>query len=322
MGIVSKLLNPDHKKELVNSTKEEYESIRDTFYQNQHKIKLLSINEARDRKPKLDYNPVQPQKPGVQQIQSISLNELKNYIDWSPFFHAWEFKGTYPEILNDPEKGVEARKLFNDAQNMLASLIEKKSLTAKAVFGIFPAQSKNENILLPKNDTTFSFPRQLIDKGNRPNFCLADFISPNGDDHIGMFTVTAGHGLEKLVEQFESDHDDYNAIMVKILADRFAEATTEWLHKKIREDNWGYGSDEIYSNEELIKEKYQGIRPAPGYPSCPDHSEKDKIWKLLDVKNAISVLLTETRAMWPAASVCGWYFAHPESQYFSVLKNK
>ena len=145
--------------------------------------------------------------PGVQQIQSISLNELKDYIDWSPFFHAWEFKGTYPEILNDPEKGVEARKLFNDAQNMLASLIEKKSLTAKAVFGIFPAQSKNENILLPKNDTTFSFPRQLIDKGNRPNFCLADFISPNGDDHIGMFTVTAGHGLEKLVEQFESDHE-------------------------------------------------------------------------------------------------------------------
>jgi 5-methyltetrahydrofolate--homocysteine methyltransferase len=174
---------------------------------------------------------------------------------------------------------------------------------------------------LIKNDITFNFPRQLIDKGEKPNFCLADFISPNGDDHIGLFTVTAGHGLEKLVEQFESDHDDYNAILVKVLADRYAEAATEWLHEKIRKNDWGYGSNEIYSKEELIKEKYQGIRPAPGYPSCPDHAEKDKIWKLLDVENAIGVSLTESRAMWPAASVCGWYFSHPESQYFSVLKN-
>ncbi len=322
VGVVGKLLNPDHKKELVESIQEEYRSIRETFYQNQKKIKLLTVNAARDRKPKLDYKPVQPQKTGIQQIESIPLNELKDYIDWSPFFHAWEFKGTYPEILNDSEKGVEAGKLFNDAQNMLASLIEKNSLISKAVFGIFPAQSKEEEVHLIKNEITFNFPRQLIDKGNKPNFCLADFISPNGDDHIGLFTVTAGHGLEKLVEQFESDHDDYNAIMVKVLADRFVEAAAEWLHKKIRKDDWGYGFDEIYSNKELIKEKYQGIRPAPGYPSCPDHQEKDKIWNLLDVENAIGVLLTETRAMWPAASVCGWYFSHPDSIYFSVLKNE
>jgi 5-methyltetrahydrofolate--homocysteine methyltransferase len=320
VGVVSKLLNPEHKKELVSSTRKEYESIRKTFYQNQQKIKLLSIERARDRKIKLDYSPVQPQKPGIQKIESISLNELKNYIDWSPFFHAWEFKGTYPEILTDPKKGVEATKLFNDVQAMLETLLQNDTITAKAVYGIFPAKSINENVLLPENDITFSFPRQLIDKGNKPNFCLADFISPNGDDHIGIFTVTAGHGLDKLVKQFESDHDDYNAIMVKVLADRFAEAAAEWLHEKIRKDDWGFGSDEIYSNEEMIKERYQGIRPAPGYPSCPDHAEKDKIWKLLDVENAIGVSLTETRAMWPAASVCGWYFAHPESQYFSVLK--
>ena len=321
VGIVSKLLNPDHKKELVHKTKKEYKTIRETFYQNQQKLKFLPINEARNRKPNLVYNPIQPQNPEIQKIESISLNELKDYIDWSPFFHAWEFKGTYPGILNDSEKGVEAGKLFNDAQNMLASLIESKSLTAKAVFGIFPAQSKEEEVHLIKNDITFNFPRQLIDKGNKPNFCLADFISPNGDDHIGLFTVTAGHGLEKLVEQFESDHDDYNAIMVKVLADRYAEAATEWLHEKIRKNDWGYAPNEIYSKEELMGEKYQGIRPAPGYPSCPDHAEKDKIWKLLDVENAIGVSLTESRAMWPTASVCGWYFSHPESQYFSVLKN-
>ena len=166
---------------------------------------------------------------------------------------------------------------------MLTSLIESKSLTAKGVFGIFPAQSKAEEVHLIKNDITFNFPRQLIDKGNKPNFSLADFISPNGDDYIGLFAVTAGHGLEKLVEQFESDHDDYSAIMVKVLADRYAEAATEWLHEKNRKNDWGYAPNEIYSKEELIKEKYQGIRPAPGYPSCPDHSEKDKIWKLLDV---------------------------------------
>ncbi|MBL51842.1 MAG: hypothetical protein CMG57_07795 [Candidatus Marinimicrobia bacterium] len=187
---------------------------------------------------------------------------------------------------------------------------------------MFPAKSENENIVLYEDNITFNYPRQLINKGKQPNYCLADFISSEGSDHLGVFTVTAGHGLKKLVEKYESNHDDYSSIMVKLIADRFAEASAEWLHEKIRKEYWGFAKDEKFSHDELIKEKYIGIRPAPGYPACPDHTEKDKIWKLLDVENMIGVTLTETRAMWPTASVCGWIFSHPESRYFSVLKNK
>jgi len=322
VGVVGKLLNPSHKKELVNTTSEAYQSIRESFYQNQHQVNKLTIEAARDRRANIEFNPVIPNSLGVVTLDSISLKELADYIDWSPFFHAWEFKGTYPRILNDETKGEEAQKLFNDAQEILTSITENNSLTAKAVFGIFRAQAQHENVILHQNDITFNFPRQLINKGSKPNYCLADFISTNGSDHLGVFTVTAGHGLDKLVKQFESTHDDYNAIMVKVLADRFAEAAAEWLHEKIRKEYWGYSKDENFSNEELISEKYRGIRPAPGYPACPDHEEKVKIWKLLDVENTIGVSLTENRAMWPAASVCGWVFAHPESQYFSVLKNE
>ena len=322
VGVVGTLLNPVAKKELVKATSKDYQTIRETFYQNQQRIKLLSLTVARARKPRLEFDPFQPLKPGITKMESMPLDELKNYIDWSPFFHAWEFKGSYPDILNDTVKGQEAQKLFNDAKDLLKAIINDNSLTAKAVFGIFPAQSKEEEVRLTNNEVTFNFPRQLIDKGNKPNFCLADFISQNGDDHIGVFTVTAGHGLEKLVEHFESENDDYNAIMVKVLADRFAEAAAEWLHEKVRKEYWGYASDENYSNEELVRESYKGIRPAPGYSACPDHTEKDKIWTLLDVKKSIAVSLTETRAMWPAASVCGWYFSHPDSQYFSALKNE
>ena len=321
VGVVSRLLNPNKKKELMDATKSEYETIRDTFYQNQLKVKQLSIRDARSRKPKLAYHPVRPQKIGIQIIESISLNDLKEYIDWSPFFHAWEFKGTYPDLLSDAQKGVEASKLFKDAQEMMENFIQNKSITAKAVIGLFPAEPDQEKINLPEHGITFNFPRQLIDKGNKPNYSLADFISPN-NDYIGVFAVTAGHGLDKIVEKFEADHDDYNAIMAKVLADRFVEAASEWLHEKVRKKDWGYGSNENSSSEDLIREKYQGIRPAPGYPSCPDHAEKDKIWKLIEVEKSIGVSLTETRAMFPTASVCGWYFSHPDAKYFSVLKNK
>lgn len=321
VGVVGKLLNPDRKKELEESTSKEYKLIRDVFFANQQKITLLSLNEARNRKPNLDYEPIKPKNLERQTIASIPLKELTEYIDWAPFFHAWEFKGTYPEILNDKLKGEEAQKLFNDAQEMLNDIVQNQTLTAKALFGIFPAQSNLESVKLSQNETTFNFPRQLMNKGTKPNYCLADFISPNGDDHIGVFVVTAGHGLEKLVEEFEKNHDDYSSIMAKVLADRFAEAAAEWLHEKIRKNEWGFDSTENLSSEELLKEKYQGIRPAPGYPSCPDHSEKDKIWKLMDVDKNINVTLTESRAMFPTASVCGWIFSHPESQYFSVLKN-
>ena len=201
-------------------------------------------------------------------------------------------------------------------------IVDSKLLSVNVVYGFFKAKSINEEVRLLDYNITFSFPRQLIDKGTSPNYCLADYISPKGDDYIGLFAVTAGHGLDKIVKQYEKDHDDYNAIMIKVLADRFAEAAAEWLHEKIRIEDWGYSKNENFKNEDLIKEKYVGIRPAPGYPSCPDHSEKDKIWKLLDVKNNIGISLTESRAMKPASSVCGWYFSHPKANYFSVLKNR
>ena len=242
-----------------------------------------------------------------------------DYIDWTPFFHAWELRGSYPSIIEDG-KNMEAVKVFEDGKRMLERIVELGWLSINGVYGFFRAKSTYEKVALLDHNVEFSFPRQLVDKSN-PNLCLADFISPKGDDYIGLFAVTSGHGLEKIVNKFEKDLDDYNSIMVKVIADRLAEAATEWLHEKIRKKDWGYSSQENFNNNDLIKEEYIGIRPAPGYPSCPDHSEKDKIWKLLDVKKNVGIDLTESRAMAPASSVCGWYFSHPKSRYFSVMKN-
>ena len=322
VGVASKLLNKENKKDFVSASIKEYDSIRDAFYNNKKDIPLLSLDQARKRRPRLDYNPFKPLNMGIHCIDSISLDMLKGYIDWSPFFHAWEFKGVYPSILDDPVKGIEAKKVFEDAMVQLNSIISSKSLTAKAVYGFFSAKSDKEQVHILNKNFSFNFPRQLIDKGNVPNYSLSDYISPDGNDFLGMFSVTAGHGLEDIVDQFETDNDDYNSIMVKVLADRFAEATAEWLHEKVRKEYWGYSANENLILDEVLKENYKGIRPAPGYPSCPDHKEKDKMWKLLDVNNNIGVQLTESRAMFPAASVCGWYFAHPDAKYFSVLKNE
>ncbi len=239
-----------------------------------------------------------------------------DYIDWSPFFHAWELKGVYPKILTDSKYGAEPQKLFNDGQALLKRIVSEKLLTSKGVMGIHPAHAENESVII--EGEVFNFPRQTVDKGaQKPNYCLADFIAPK-DDFIGTFAVTTGHGIEIIVKEFEDQHDDYNAIMVKVLADRLAEAFAERLHERVRKEFWGYDSDEQLNNEYLIKEKYQGIRPAPGYPACPDHAEKDKIWTLLNVEKNTGISLTESRAMYPAASVSGWYFSHPESRYFSV----
>ena len=239
-----------------------------------------------------------------------------DYIDWSPFFHAWELKGVYPGILHHEKFGTEAEKLYADGQQVLKNIISEKLLTAKGVIGFFPARAQNE-IVFTQN-TEFNFPRQLIDKGTeKPNFSLADFIAPE-DDYLGMFAVTAGHGLERIVRDFEDQNDDYNAIMAKVISDRLVEAFAERIHERVRKEFWGYAADENLGNERLIKEKYQGIRPAPGYPSCPRHREKDTIWKLLDVDDNTGMHLTETRAIYPASSVCGWFFSHPRSQYFSV----
>jgi len=321
VGVVSKLLNGTKKEMLVLDTQKEFSSLRETFYENQKTCKKLTRDDARRNKCQLNFNPIKPFQPGIQIFDEIDLNTLKEYIDWSPFFHAWEFKGIYPKILDDQKKGEAAKQLFQDGNKLMEEIIQNKLIRPKAVVGLFDARSQDESVVLDSQNIVFNFPRQLIDKGSQPNYCLSDFVAEK-NDYLGVFCVTAGDGVNELVKQFESKHDDYNAIMVKVLADRFAEALAEWIHEKVRVELWGTSSNETLTPAELIKEKYRGIRPAPGYPACPDHSEKDKIWELLDVEKVIGVSLTESRAMTPAASVCGWIFGHPESTYFSVLKNR
>jgi 5-methyltetrahydrofolate--homocysteine methyltransferase len=310
---------------------------------------LLSLEVARQRGFKTDWKTVDIAKPaftGVKVIDDLPLAEIRNYIDWSPFFHAWEIRGRYPALLDDPETGARCRELFDDAQKLLDRLLKERLIRGKAVYGFFPAASgkvegrrKKEEGLQgesePSEDdivvfadetrtkvlTTFHTLRQQMDKPeDQPNYALADFIAPAESgraDYIGAFAVTSGLGVEEVAREFEKDHDDYNAIMTKALADRLAEASAEWLHRQARLA-WGFGAEENLSNEELIKEKYRGIRPAPGYPAQPDHTEKRRLFDLLGVEKNASVVLTENFAMHPASSVSGLYFAHPDSKYFGV----
>lgn len=318
VGVVSKLMNENEKDGFVAEVKDDFQQIRETRAKKTTKPPL-SIETARERKHQIDWDNHQPLMPninGIKVFEDYPLDELVDYIDWSPFFHAWELKGTYPKILSNRKYGVEAQKLFDDGQKLLDRIVAEKLLTAKGVIGFHPAHAENESIIT--DDVAFNFPRQTVDKGaNGINYSLADFIAPKSD-FIGTFAVTTGHGLEAIVKEFEDQHDDYNAIMAKVLADRLAEAFAERMHERVRKEFWGYAADETLDNAKLIKEKYQGIRPAPGYPACPDHVEKDKIWALLHVEENTGITLTESRAMYPAASVSGWYFSHPESRYFSV----
>ncbi|MBT4454071.1 MAG: methionine synthase [Candidatus Marinimicrobia bacterium] len=318
VGVVSKLLNVDEKDSFISDTKANFLKIREARAKGS-KLKRLDIATARSRKLQIDWDQYQvptPKFQGVKVFEDYPLDELVDYIDWSPFFHAWELKGVYPKMLTDGKYGDEAQKLFDDGQTLLNRIISEKLVTTKGVIGIHPAHAENESVIT--DEVTFNFPRQTVDKGtNGINYSLADFIGPN-DDFIGTFAVTAGHGIETIVKEFENQHDDYNAIMVKVLADRLAEAFAERLHQRMRKEFWGYATDESMNNDSLINEKYQGIRPAPGYPACPDHAEKDKIWKMLNVEENTGITLTESRAMYPAASVSGWYFSHSESRYFSV----
>jgi len=323
VGVVSQLMKKKERDGLINNVKNEYKSIRKIYSESSRKKKQLSLEQARHRKFKTDwnsYNPSQPSSVGLEVFEDYSLQKIREYIDWSPFFHAFEFKGKYPGILNHPKYGDEAKKLFNDGEELLSKIISENSLQAKGVLRLFLATASDETVKV--GDVDFNFPRQLVDKGwNRPNYSLADFIAPE-NDWIGLFAVTTGIGLGKLVENFESQNDVYNSILVKVLADRLAEAFTEHLHERVRKEIWGYAENESFNKEDLINEKYSGIRPAPGYPSCPDHCEKDKIWDILDVEKYTGIKLTESRAMLPASSVCGWYFSHPESCYFSTLGNE
>jgi 5-methyltetrahydrofolate--homocysteine methyltransferase len=332
VSVVSDLLNDKKNKAFNDEISREYEQIRER-YQQGAAVTLCSIEEARQNKLNIDWSKADihtPAKPGIHTLEDYPLSDIRNYIDWTPFFIAWEMKGKYPAIFDKPDRGAEARKLFDDAQAMLDDIIQSKALTAKAVLGIFPANSIGDDIEVYKDAsgraalTVFHTLRQQSAKNDgRENLALADFIAPRTSeriDYMGCFAVTAGIGLEALVERYEKDHDDYKAIMAKALADRLAEAFAELLHEKVRRDYWGYAKDEKLDNDDLIRETYQGIRPAPGYPACPDHTEKQLLFDLLDATAKTGIRLTENFAMWPAASVSGFYFAQEQSRYFGVGK--
>ncbi|MFN5774534.1 methionine synthase [Flavobacterium sp.] len=339
--VASNLLQPENKATYAEQIREEYDQLREGYLSRSREKEFLRLSEARANKLRLDwseYHPAQPNFIGVQEVK-VTLAELVPFIDWTPFFHSWQLFGKYPAILKDDVVGEQAQQLFDDAQKMLAQIVEENWFTAKGLVGIFPANTVNDDDIevLPTTDnpqpttdnrqpTTFLTLRQQSKKNiGAPNIALADFIAPKESciqDYIGCFCVTTGFGVDEKAAVFEKDLDDYQAIMVKALGDRLAEAFAEYLHLKVRKEIWGYASDEQLDNLALIAEDYKGIRPAPGYPACPDHLEKPTIWKLLNVEERIGVTLTESMAMWPAASVSGYYFAHPESKYFGLGKIK
>ena len=331
VGVASNLLSADLKDEFVASIRAEYEEVRDRHKGREAKTKQHSLDDARGNKFVWDdYAPVKPSFTGIKVLDKVALETLVDYIDWTPFFQTWEMAGSYPKILNDEVVGTEARKLFADAQTMLKQIVSEHWLSAKAVIGFFPANSDQDDVLVYTDDTRSQrletlhhLRQQNIKAPGRPNFCLSDFIAPVDSgkaDYIGAFAVTTGIGIEAKLAEFEQDHDDYSAIMLKALADRLAEAFAEYLHLQVRKDYWGYAETEAYDADQLINEAYQGIRPAPGYPACPDHTEKAKLFELLNVTEHTTIELTESFAMYPASAVSGWYFSHPESQYFNVGK--
>lgn len=328
--VASSLLSNEQRDKLLNDTLAEYQQLRADFEKKKTIKTYLDFEKASANKTAIDwsaYEPVRPQFTGTRVLQQVPLNELVPYIDWAPFFIAWEMGGRFPQLLEDEVIGKEATKLYHDALSLLQKIVDEKWLNARAVAGFWPAVSTGNSIRLNTDESYYNLEclRQQIKKApGQPNFSLADFIAPEAagkEDYIGAFSVTI-EGIEPHLQHFIEQHDDYNKIMLQALADRLAEALAEWLHAKVRTDWWGYSKNEQLTNEELIKEKYVGIRPAPGYPACPDHTEKYKLFHLLGGEQTTGITLTESLAMYPAASVCGWYFAHPQSQYFGVGKIK
>jgi 5-methyltetrahydrofolate--homocysteine methyltransferase len=323
----------DNREKYTNDIRTDYDAFRETFLNRSRDKNFLSIEDARKNKLQLDWAnfiPVKPTKIG-QQVIEVDLDVLVPYIDWTPFFRTWELFGKYPAILTDEVVGEQATAVFADAKAMLEVILKEKKLQAKGIYGIFHANQVNDDDIQLYDEKgneleKFLTLRQQAQKtAGAPNIALADFIVPKDNgltDYMGAFCVTTGFGVDEWAAEFEKDLDDYNSIMVKALADRFAEAFAEYLHEKIRKEIWGYSKDETLTNDEMIAEAYKGIRPAPGYPACPDHLEKPTIWKLLNVKEAIGVTLTESMAMWPASSVSGYYFGNPESKYFGLGKIK
>jgi len=332
VNVVRKLMSAEENPAFVKDIQEKQQKTRDAYERQKTTKPLLSLSEAQNRKVLINWDATSIPKPnflGTKIIEDLKLDTLVPFIDWSPFFHAWELRGKYPKIFDDPVVGPKAKELFADAQKLLQEIIENKLLRAQGVYGFFPANSQGEDILIYADErrseviAKFHTLRQQAEKPQgESNYALADFVAPVSTgkaDYIGGFAVTAGIGIEALCQRFEQEHDDYNSIMVKALADRFAEAFAEWLHREGRRE-WGYGQDEQLTNQELIQEKYRGIRPAPGYPACPDHTEKQQLFDLLQVEKTIGIQLTESYAMYPAASVSGLYFSHPQAKYFSVGK--
>ena len=330
VGVVSSLINKNLNHDYWNGIKKDYSDFRVRFLNKKSKKRYIDYKTSKKNNFQIDFNKYRPFKPnqlGIEIIEEISLETLIPYIDWSPFFNTWGLRGKYPNIFNDELTGEKAKELFEDAQIMLKKILKEKSLTAKSIIGLFPANSVGDDIEvynLEKTETIAKFltlRQQVKKKEGVPNIALSDFIAPKDsgiEDYIGCFCVSTGFGSNQLSKKYEDKIDDYSSIMVKALADRLAEAYAEYLHKLVRLEKWGYSFDEKLSNEELIQESYKGIRPAPGYPSCPDHLEKSTIWNLLKVEESIGVKLTESLAIWPASSVSGYYFGSEKAKYFGL----
>ncbi|MCS5564386.1 MAG: methionine synthase, partial [Oleiphilaceae bacterium] len=333
VNVASQLLSSTGKPNLVDAARTEYDEIRERRKNRGERTKLVSLDQARERAPSIDFTDYTPPKPaftGIKVFDDYDLNELVDYIDWTPFFISWDMSGKYPGIFDDPKRGDAARTLFDDAQKILRQMIDEKRVKARGVIGFWPAHRRGDDIVVYRDDslseelTTLHHLRQQDEKApGKPMMALSDFVAPEGSeqiDYVGGFAVTTGIGAEEFSLEFKDRNDDYNAIMVKALADRLAEAFAERMHERVRKEFWGYASEEGLSNEDLIKERYRGIRPAPGYPACPEHTEKGTLFELLEATATTGIELTEHFAMFPAAAVSGWYFAHPQAKYFAVGK--
>jgi len=333
VGVAQNLLSRENKAGFVSDIRDEYERIRVERLKHGKVHKTAEIKKARANKKAIDWSDYTPDKPtflGLKTFNDYDLAKLVERIDWTPFFSAWELAGRYPRILKDEVVGVEATKLFADGQAMLKQLIDEKWLEARGVIGFFPANSVGDDIHVYTDETRDEVAKTLhhlrqqdLKKGAQPNYCLSDFVAPkesNKADYIGGFAVTTGHKIEQKIAEFEAEHDDYQSIMLKVLADRLAEAFAEHMHERVRKEFWAYEADEDLDNESLIREKYRGTRPAPGYPACPDHTEKATLWEMLEPGKNAGMSITESFAMLPTAAVSGWYFAHPEARYFSVTR--
>jgi 5-methyltetrahydrofolate--homocysteine methyltransferase len=329
--VAAALLDDKQRPALLEATEKDYASLRERHAQKNERP-MVTLEKARANRTPIEWDGYTPKVPaagiGVREFENYDIAELREYIDWQPFFNAWEMKGRFPDILNNPISGETARKLYDDAQEMLDTLIKEKWLTANGVIGFFPANAVGDDIEVYTDETrtevltTLHNLRQQGEHRNGiPNRSLGDFIAPKGTglaDYVGAFAVTAGLGIHDRIAEFKAANDDYSAILLESLADRLAEAFAERLHQRVRKEFWGFQPGEQLDNEELIGEKYVGIRPAPGYPACPEHTEKATLWQMMDVQERTGIELTESMAMWPGAAVSGWYFSHPQSQYFVV----